>query len=653
MAQTDAQGTSVLGIVQAAMQLGIDAKGVKTNVKLLSLDIMPAIVHVIIGSQRNHFIVLHSITSRYVTVMDPADGSVRKMTVDEFCQVWTGVAILLSPGENFQRNGRKSIIQRIFQTARPHRQHLIAAGCCALLISGTGLILSFYVKETVDEILPRRQLDLLHILSGMVVTVLLIEMILNLVKSRTVIWVSRKMNESLILDYYRHVMNLPAKFFDNMRTGEIVSRVNDAAKISVFINELFVHLTVDVMVVIASVSFMFAYNWQISLVVALIIPVYLVLYALNNSINNKWQKPNAETAADFEAHLVESIGAAKTIKNLATEGYFINKGASKLKQLLDGVYQHSAKQLVIGSAADFSTKLFTVLLVWIGSVFILHGRLTTGELMAFYTLMAFFSMPVLNIINTNKMYGEAKVAAERLFEIFDLKCDDRGWKKLYNVGETCLAIELKNVNFRYGNGGLLLNNVNMCIRRGSITGISGKSGCGKSTLIALFVGSYPVTGGTVTVFGTDVNEIDRTCLFGLVSIAHQKADLFNMSIKENIMLGMEPDADRLHRLVVSLGIDEFTGTMPDGMDTLITERGENLSGGQRQRISIARAMYRQSPILILDEATSALDDASEEKIMQTIEWYRDSGNTVIIIAHNDTTLKICDNIAVLENGVIR
>jgi ATP-binding cassette subfamily B protein len=164
---------------------------------------------------------------------------------------------------------------------------------------------------------------------------------------------------------------------------------------------------------------------------------------------------------------------------------------------------------------------------------------------------------------------------------------------------------------------------------------------------------YTPASGIITINETDINEIERENLSEIITIVSQETDLFSTTIRENILIGREYDERKMEDICERLGIFGFTSFFPGGMDTVISENGNDLSGGQKQRISIARALYRNSPVLILDEATSAIDTASEEKIMQTIEWYKNLGNTVIIIAHSDSTLKFCDNIVVLEDGVIK
>ncbi|MBL7696574.1 MAG: ATP-binding cassette domain-containing protein, partial [Chitinophagaceae bacterium] len=485
MAGTDKQGSSVLGMVEAALQLGFDAKGVRTDYESFTLDIMPAIVHVVINERISHFIVVEKIGKEWVSVMDPAEGRARKISRKEFTAIWTGVVVLLSPNDKFKPNVRESTLRRIIALAQPHSREIGLATVCAVVVSAIGLVHSYYIKEIIDQILPGDDLLLLNILSGMILTTLVIQFITGLLKSRFVLKVSRRINSSLVLNYYSHVMQLPKQFFDSMRTGEIASRISDVVRISAFVNEIVVHLVIDVLIIGFSVTFMLMYNWQIAVLVLALAPIYILMYLLSRKINNKWQRKIMESTADFEAQVVESIAAATTVRYLALDGHFICQAKKRLQKMLNNVYTFSVKQLKIELSADFITKIFTVVLLWTGSYYVMKGKLTTGELISFYSLLTLFTVPVLNLINFTRSYGEAKVAAERVFEILDLKKMEPGSKKIYLLRQRAFTIRFEEVKFRYGNNPPVLQNVNLQIRSGTITGIKGESGSGKSTLAAL------------------------------------------------------------------------------------------------------------------------------------------------------------------------
>jgi ATP-binding cassette, subfamily C, bacteriocin exporter len=648
LAKTDPNGTTVLGIVEAAQVLGFDAKGVRAESP--EFIPLPAIVHVIVDERISHYLVVMQATGNVVTVMDPAEGRMKRYSRNQFDNIWTGIVVLLAPGENFQQNKRVSNLKKISRLAVPYTSSLAWASVCAAIVSLLGIIISLYVREIVDVILVRKNIELLNLASIIVVVVLLIQGMMTIVKGRIVLITGKSINASLIVSYYRHVLKLPQSFFDSMRVGEMLSRINDAAKITAFIHEVTVNLVVDVLIVVFSVSAMFYFNWKIGLLIMCCIPVYCLLYFISNRINKRWQRKIAVSGAELDASLVESFGAASTIRNLALAKYFGNRVSEKLDCLLKNVYEASVNQLNIQAIADLISKIFTVLLLWTGSYYVMRDAMSTGELMLFYTLLMWFTVPMLYLLGANKTFNEASVSAERLFEILELEADESGWKKVY---ADSLKIEFSDVWFAYGYMDHVLKGVNLSVMRGSILGVTGKSGSGKSTLASLLLRAHRASSGIITVNDVDICEIDRASISETVSVVSQKTDLFSATIRENITIGLQCDEERLNRICEKLGITAFASFHAAGLDMMISEQGNNLSGGQKQRIAIARAIYRNTPLLILDEATTAIDSLSEEKIMQTIEWYKNSGNTVIIIAHSESTLKICDNIVILDDGVIK
>jgi ATP-binding cassette subfamily B protein len=324
-------------------------------------------------------------------------------------------------GEKFLPNKKKSDFDRIKGLVSPFKNLLIKASVCAVVVSFLGISMSLYVKEIIDEILVKKDKLLLAIISATAIIMLVIQFLVSIARNLLVLKTGRSINSTLIMSYYRHVLKLPQTFYKRMQVGEILSRINDAVKITTFIHDIVVNIIVDILIVVFSLAMMFYYNWRIAFVILSIVPFYWILYCISNRINKRWQRRIAVSGAELDASLVESLGAAATIKQLAIEKFFSNKIALKLDKLLYNIYASSVKQLYIQHTADVLSKIFTILLLWIGSYYVIENTLTTGELVSFYTLLTWFSLPVLYLLGANKSLTEAKIAAERLFEIMDLQ----------------------------------------------------------------------------------------------------------------------------------------------------------------------------------------------------------------------------------------
>jgi ABC-type bacteriocin/lantibiotic exporter with double-glycine peptidase domain len=303
-------------------------------------------------------------------------------------------------------------------------------------------------------------------------------------------------------------------------------------------------------------------------------------------------------------------------------------------------------------STGFLSQLITVLVLWIGSGFAIRSQITPGELLSFFAIVGYFTGPVTGIIGFNRTLQDARIAADRLFEIFDLEIEDESNKIDLLPGMTG-DIHFDNVKFRYGTRVDIFDSLKLTIRKGEITAIVGESGSGKTTLISLLQNLYPLQSGHITVGKHDLRHITSRSLRKIVSVVPQKIDLFSGNVIENIAAGeFTPDIRKVIDVCDNLGMTKFIEQMPEGFNTFLGENGAALSGGQKQRIAIARALYRDPEILIFDEATSSLDSTAETFVRNAVEVLKRSGKTVIVIAHRLSTISLADRIIVLDKGKV-
>jgi len=651
-AGTDKRGTNVLGLIEAAELLGFQAKGVKGGFDSLSKIPMPTIAHLVIDGKLHHYVVIYKVEKDSITIMDPADGKFQKKTNEEFKTMWSGVLVLLIPDEGFVKgNETTSNTKRFWLLIKPHSNIMGQALVGALVYTILGLSTAIYVQKIVDFVLVEGNIRLLNLLSVIMIILLVFQLILGAIKNIFALKTGQQIDARLILGYYKHLLNLPQRFFDTMRVGEIISRVNDAVKIRTFINDIALNIIVNILIIVFSIGVMFLYYWKLAVIMLCIIPFYLLIYVISNKINKVWQRKLMENAAELETQLVESLNAVGTIKRFGLEEYANNNTENKFIRLLRSIYKSSAYSIYIGSGSEFITRLFTIILLWAGSYFVIKHQLTPGELLSFYALIGYFTTPASSLISANKNIQDALIASDRLFEIIDLEIESDNIHKVELTAALIGDIQFNNVEFRYGTRTTVFNELNLMIKKGTSTAIVGESGSGKSTLLSLLQNLYPLKEGNILIGGLDIQNISNRSLRHCVAVVPQNIDLFAGSIIENIAVGeFEPDVQRILGLSKLLGIDEFVEKLPNTYNTYLNEQGINLSGGQRQRIAIARALYRKPEILILDEATSSLDPASEQKVQETLNLFKQQGKTVIIIAHRLSTIKNCDTILALHNG---
>ena len=650
-AGTDKKGTNVLGLIEAAEKLGFEAKGVRGELDSLFKIPKPTIAHIIVKEQLQHYVVIYEVTKEYIKIMDPGDGKIHKKTHSAFLKEWTGVLVLLLPKEDFVIGNEKvSVLKRFWFLLKPHKFVLLQAFVGAVVYTLLGFSTSIYIQKITDHVLIGGNTKLLNLLSVIMLVLLVLRIVIGVFKDVFLIKSGQQIDARLILGYYKHLLKLPQQFFDTMRVGEIISRINDAVKIRTFINDVSLSLTVNVLVLFFSFGIMFLYYWKLALIMLLVIPLYLVVYLIINKLNKKTERKIMESAADLESQLVESLNSVATIKRFGLESFANVKTETRFVSLLNVGYKSALNSVFSGTSTTFIAQLFTIILLWSGSYFVIEREITAGELMSFYAIIGYFMNPVASLISANKQIQNALIAADRLFEIMDLEREENS-EKVVLTKEKIDDIEFKNVAFRYGTRVQVFTDFNLKLKKGTITAIIGESGSGKSTLISLLQNIYPIQKGGITIGNLDLKYIQHESLRELVSVVPQKIDLFAGNVIDNIAVGnFAPNMELIIDICKSIGILEFIESLPNGFNTYLGENGATLSGGQKQRIAIARALYKQPEVLVLDEATSSLDSTSENYIQKVIEKLRKENKTIIIIAHRLSTVINADEIVVLGKG---
>jgi ATP-binding cassette, subfamily C, bacteriocin exporter len=421
-ASTDTKGTNVLGIIEAATRLGFSAKGVKGTFESLAKIPKPAIAHVVVQGGLHHFVVVYEVTATHVVLMDPADGKAHQLPHEAFKKQWTGVLVILLPGSAFKTGNEKtSVLSRFWSLIRPHKTVLTQALAGAILYTLLGLSTSVYVQKIVDHVLVNGNYNLMNLMGVVMILLLLLQFFIGSVKSIFALKTGQQIDAQLILGYYKHLMKLPQPFFDTRRTGEIISRVNDAVKIRSFINDAALNLIVNGCIVVFSFALMFSYYWKLAVIMLGIIPLYGLIYFVVNKVNKTQQRKLMENAAELESQLVETLSAAGTIKRFGLESYANVKTETRFVKLLRTVYSSNINSLFATNASEFVARLFTIILLWAGAFFVLENLLTPGELLSFYALIGYLTGPANALIGMNKTVQEALIAADRLFEIMDLE----------------------------------------------------------------------------------------------------------------------------------------------------------------------------------------------------------------------------------------
>ena len=600
----------------------------------------------------HHFVVIYQVTDKHVVIMDPGDGKIYKKTHGDFKKEWTGVLILMRPLETFRKgDDKKSNFHSFMELLQPHKSVLAQAMFGAIIYSLLGLSTSIYVGKITDYVLVDKNMNLLHLMGIIMLVILLLRTFVGAMKSILALKTGQRIDASLILGYYKHLLTLPQQFFDTMRVGEIISRVNDAVKIRTFINNVSLDLAVSLLIMLFTLCLMFVYSWKLAIITLVSAPSFLLIYFLFNKLNRKYQRKIMESGAELESQLVESLNSVSTIKQFGIESFANLKTELRFVGLIRNTFKSIYGSIIANGGIEFVSTGITVAILWAGSSFVINQEITPGSLMLFYSLVGYILGPIGKLITSNQTIQDALIAADRLFQIMDLEREEGETQKIMLEREMVADITFKDVNFRYGSRKQVFESLSLQIGKGKTTAVIGESGSGKTTLVLLIQNLYPIQSGMIKIGNLNISQVSNESLRRMVGSVPQQIELFAGTIAENIALGdFEPDMKRIIELSEKLGIREFIEKLPHAYMTQIGEHGASLSGGERQRIAIARALYKNPEILIFDEATSSLDSISEKYVKETLDNLAREGKTIIIIAHRLSTVKNADTIIVLDEG---
>jgi ATP-binding cassette subfamily B protein len=640
-----------MGLLEASKKLGFDSRGVRGDRKSLFKIPKPALAHVVLDNGRHHYVVIYQVKRKFIQIMDPANGKLRRMNWSEFSEIWKGILLILLPSESFEPGTKKmKVLPWFWRLLKPHYAILIQAIVGSLLYTLLGFSTSVFIRNITDKVLVFGDLWLLKTMGIAMIVILILQLFLSVFKDVFIVRIGQEIDARLVLGYQNHLFRLPQRFFDTMKIGEIISRVGDAIKIRMFISHTVMSLTVNVFIVILSYLLILYYNWKIGLFLLAMIPLYVAVFLLTDRFNRKTERKVMEASAQLESHLVESLQGIRTLKFFGAEPCVLEKTEVKFLSLLRAGYCSSLNQVFAQSSSFGIQNIFTTGLLWIGSFYVLESRLTTGELLSVYAILGYLTGPIAAVIASNKSIQNALIAADRLFEITELDTEQPRQGVSLNEFQPG-DIVFDRIEFNYKPGIKVLNQFSTTIRAGEITAIKGESGSGKSTLLNLLQRSYQIQKGTIKIGGIDLRYISDESLKKVISVVPQNIELFSGTIAENIALGdSSVDLKKILDIIALLEMEDFIEKLEQGCHTFIGDNGVNLSGGQRQRIAIARALYRKPQILLLDEPSASLDKLSEKSMIRAMHSLKNQGKTVILVSHRQSSLEEADRILVLENG---
>src|SRR5262245_32637240 len=530
LAGTDRIGTNLLGLLHAAERLGFSAKGVKGSYDALPQVPLPAIAHVKTDEGLGHFVVLYRVTQDTVVVADPARG-LQKLSREAFCQRWSGYLLLLVPEQQGSStaigNAPVSPWRRLLGLLSAHTPVLVEACVCALLMTLLGVATSYFLQHLVDSVLVRSERRLLNALGIGMVLILLFRTLFGMLRQYLVAHVSRKVDLALIAGYTRHLLGLPLQFFEMRQVGEILSRVNDAAKVREAVSGTTLTAVVDGTLVVLLVVVLWLYDTSLALVATAFVPLLVLSAVVHHPAARRRSRVTMEDAAQLSAHLAEDVSGVETVKAFGAEPLRVEEGEARLVKLVQTIFALEQLGISMSALGTFVTAMASLVVLWYGGHRVMEGALTIGQLMFFNSLLGYLLGPLERLASVNLKLQEALMAVDRLYQILDLEIEPLSERQQLTFAGVREAIVLQDVSFHYGCRANVLEQVTLRIPAGKTVAVVGESGSGKSTLLKLLMGFYVPTAGRILLDGVDLPDFALTSLRGRIGLVSQEPFIFS------------------------------------------------------------------------------------------------------------------------------
>lgn len=650
-AATDRQGTSLAGLVRAAIEMGFRTRAVRAQPAALPTLKLPAIAHWV-EDGRSHFVVVYRYGKRSVTVGDPALGR-RRLSRDAFETCWTRALLVLEPTPDL-RSLASAPREALWSLIRPHRMLFLEALGASLAATVLGLSSAFFIRILVDVVIPSERTATLNWLGLGMMLVFVFRSTLAAFRGYLLARLSQRIDADVVLGYHDHVLGLPLAFFATRRTGEIVARFQDAVRIRAALGTAGLSIVVDTVTLVVTVSVMLGFDWKLALVGLSLTPLLAAGIAALTPGLRRAQERAMERSAQFQAHAIEAVESIETLRTARAESGMRLRGEIRLKEVLEARFRSEVYGLWGAGLAGFLAGASGLALLWVGGHGVLAGRITTGQLMALYSMLGMVLGPVERLASANHVVQDALVAGARVGEILSLPPEpDRPRTPGSAIAGRRFGghVEICGLRFGFGQHPALFDGLTLEFFEGECCRIAGASGSGKSTLVRLLVRLYEPQAGRIRIDGTDIRDYRLDDLRSHVVLLSQESRVLSASIGDNIRLGRtDATPEAIRDAARRAGAAEFVERSPHGYDTLVGERGISLSGGERQRLVLARAILGDPDILILDEPTNHLDRSSVEAVRAVIEARRRQRQTTLVISHDalpaDRTVSIMRNCAV-------
>lgn len=626
-AKTDTQGTSALNLVLAAQKYGFESVGVKLN-NIYDITKLPAIAHLSFKNGLEHYVVVEKIAKDKITLMDPAKGKVIE-SLAKFNEAWSKVVLLFYPKTNITILKNEVTLFKIFNKVVSKEKVIIKTILItSFILSIFTILLSYYNKilsSFIQNGYTKNYIKIIVIIFG-IITILKISLLYF--RKYLENHLNKNIDCYIISDFINHLYHLPLNVISSRKPGEIISRINELSSIKEFIVELFLLITLDIFIALITIPLLYKINKILFSILIIELILYLLISIITSKVIYKKAYKNITYNSEFSSNLLDDVSTFNSIKNLSLTNNHLKKIEKSLSNYLFDTFKLNNflnKDYILKYAID---EVSIFLIITLGFYYLAKGNIQLIDLVTFTSIMNLFIAPFKNIVNILIKYNYIKATISKINDFLSIEKETMGkLQEIYGY-----EIVLNNVSYSYNKYQKIFKNLSFRIKEGSFLLIKGPSGCGKSTICNILTKNITDYEGAISLGTINLKDLSLETINNNITYVNQNEKLFKGTIKENIILDKKISEVEFEYLCYLCKLDKIVIGKPLRYNTFISDDEKNISGGEKQRIILARALLKDTNILILDESLSEIDIKTEITILKNIRKVY-SNKTIIYISH--------------------